>query len=163
MSQLGDVDLPDSKKRLLSQVDDIMREMDQRSKKTKGDAAPALALQDAAPALPKDDDETAVPATLEEWNTDTEWDVGTPEGYIGFITTSFPKAKRSQVETIALFYVKTELQSKATKSQPLYQLFQIKLAAPGTLQSPAGRASWLAAWTSNRSKQYCKVPKNQKK
>ena len=51
-----------------------------------------------------------------EWNSDTEWDVGTSEGCIGFITISFPKAKRSQVEAIARFYAKTELQSKATKS-----------------------------------------------
>lgn len=163
--------------KLLTQVDDLMRELRKRSASADeglpsagpatGSNAPALQLDPPPPKVAKTQSASSVkdntPASQKEpeetWSSDSEWDLATVAGCASWIVCCFAKSKRQEYYPLAKWYVQRELQPKVVKGKPLYAIFQMNVVQDGKLNSTQGRSAWLKAVATNRSKQFAKVPK----
>ena len=57
------------------------------------------------------------------WDSETEWDLSSVDGCIGYIVSSFPIKDREKVAPLSDFYVRNQLRPQVSKAWPLYMFF----------------------------------------
>ena len=162
-------EVSEKEKELLNQVDDLTLALRKRKNKSEltetsggqGEApgqppAKQIKVDEKAAAVPFQDPQTLATAENEEI------DVGTEEGCVKFIVSSFNESERATILPLAEHYVAT-LKSKVCKGNPLWSVFNKEVIKPGKLSSTAGRKAWLAAEKYNRELRFVKAPKSGKK
>ena len=149
-----------SNKRLLSQVDDLMKELRRRGDASKADVLEAAPPEDTAAAEP-----AAVPTQVEEDEDPApcEWDLNDVEDCIAYLEHWYPATEAAALdispeafEKVARFYVK-DLQNRLPRA-PLCVRFRSEIIDAGMLKSKPTRKNWLQSFAKARQLRFVPVP-----
>ena len=141
-----------------TQVGDLMstlRKRKQKNSEEKLEAEPPAKKQTTQPLAPES---TASDVLADKSLSDEEHDLGTSDGCISYILSSFSKSRRDEIKPVAEFFVCSHLKPLCRK-EPLWSVFQKQVLNKGILKSTSGRSAWLSAWRANRGKRFAKVAK----